>query len=247
MIPKVIHYCWLSKDPIPQNLQDCMASWKRYLPDYEFILWNFDRFDKKSSIWVKEAFKKKKYAFAADYIRLYAIFNYGGFYLDMDVEVLKSFNDLLNLKTAISWQKECDGFEVAAFGAEKGCQWIKHCLDYYENRHFKLPKGQIDNKPLPNIVEDIIKEKNYNIKTYSNISTLQEMDNTFPVLSDDFFSPKSYITKEIHITPNTYTIHHFAGSWVNEDDNKPFIERFWKRYHLPNTNIRLKLKKLFHL
>lgn len=80
MIPKTIHYCWLSGDPIPQDLLRCMESWQRVLPDYEFKLWNFNVFPKNSSLWVKQAFDAKKYAFAADYIRLYAVYNYGGIY-----------------------------------------------------------------------------------------------------------------------------------------------------------------------
>ena len=96
MIPKIIHYCWLSNDPIPENLQSYLKTWKEKLPDYEFILWNFNRFEKSSSKWVAQAFDNKKYAFAADYIRLFAVYNFGGFYLDMDIQVLKSFDDLLN-------------------------------------------------------------------------------------------------------------------------------------------------------
>mgnify|MGYP003165749213 FL=1 len=69
MIPKVIHYCWLSGDPIPEKLQRCMDSWKKFLPDYEFVLWDLERFDIKTSQWVKEAFEARKYAFAADYMR----------------------------------------------------------------------------------------------------------------------------------------------------------------------------------
>ena len=68
MIPKIIHYCWLSNDPIPQKLKECMETWKEKLPDYEFILWNFDRFDKNSSIWVQQAFDNKKYAFKLRYL-----------------------------------------------------------------------------------------------------------------------------------------------------------------------------------
>ena len=116
MIPKIIHYCWLSNDPIPSNIQHYMDSWKKYLPDYEFIHWNFDKFDKSSSRWVSEAFDNKKYAFAADYIRLYALYHYGGIYLDMDVEVLKSFNPFLSLQTMMGWQYgKGKGLEVAAF------------------------------------------------------------------------------------------------------------------------------------
>ena len=104
MIPKIIHYCWLSNDPIPQKLKECMETWKEKLPDYEFILWNFDRFDKNSSIWVQQAFDNKKYAFAADYIRLFAIYNYGGIYMDMDIEVLKDFESLLNQNLMIAYE-----------------------------------------------------------------------------------------------------------------------------------------------
>ena len=81
MIPKIIHYCWLSNDPIPDDLKKCMDSWKEKLPDYEVMLWNFDRFPKTKSQWVSDAFDNKKYAFAADYIRLNALYNYGGIYL----------------------------------------------------------------------------------------------------------------------------------------------------------------------
>lgn len=78
MIPKVIHYCWLSDEPYPDGILACIYSWKKYLPDYEFKLWNFKCFDIDSSQWVKTAFYAGKYAFASDYIRAYALYNYGG-------------------------------------------------------------------------------------------------------------------------------------------------------------------------
>ena len=89
MIPKVIHYCWLSDDPMPEESIRYIESWKKILTDYEFVLWDKNRFDIESVLWVKEAYYQKKYAFAADYIRLYAVYNYGGIYLDTDVEVVK--------------------------------------------------------------------------------------------------------------------------------------------------------------
>lgn len=119
MIPKIIHYCWLSKDPIPKDMQMFIDGWYEKLPDYEFMLWDFNRFDIHSSQWVKEAFSKKKYAFAADYIRLYALYNYGGIYMDMDVEVLKSFDPFLKLKTMICFENSKQGLEMATFGVEK--------------------------------------------------------------------------------------------------------------------------------
>ena len=118
MIPKIIHYCWLSKDPIPKDMQMFIDGWYEKLPDYEFMLWDFNRFDIHSSQWVKEAFSKKKYAFAADYIRLYALYNYGGIYMDMDVEVLKSFDPFLKLKTMICFENSKQGLELLEWKKE---------------------------------------------------------------------------------------------------------------------------------
>ena len=97
MIPKILHLCWLSGDAYPAKIAKCIDSWKRVLPDYDIILWDTKRFPLSQSQWVREAFEKKKYAFAADYIRFYALYTMGGIYLDSDVEVLKSFDDLLDL------------------------------------------------------------------------------------------------------------------------------------------------------
>ena len=109
MIPKIIHFCWLSDDPYPQEIQRCLDSWKEILPDYEIWKWDRKRFDINSVPWTKEAFESKKYAFAADYIRLYALYNYGGIYLDSDVLMYKSFNPLLNLPYFIGSGAEVRG------------------------------------------------------------------------------------------------------------------------------------------
>ena len=95
MIPKVIHFCWLSGETYPELVCKCIKSWELILPDYEIILWDTQKIDIHSNLWLEQSFKKKKYAFAADYIRFYALYYYGGIYLDADVEVLKSFNPLL--------------------------------------------------------------------------------------------------------------------------------------------------------
>lgn len=222
-----------------------MESWRKFLPDYEFVLWNFKRFNKKSSVWVQEAFKKKKYAFAADYIRLYAVYNYGGFYLDTDVEIIKSFNELLNLKTAICWQDGHEGFEAACFGAEKGAEWIRVCLDYYKEKHFINSNGGMELKPLPNIMEDCLKEKNFIIKNASSVHEAFEnpTKKELSVFPSFFFSPKSYKTGHIIITDQTYSIHHFAGSWLKSNGDISSLAKIWKFFHLPDTKIRKKIKK----
>lgn len=96
MIPKKIHYCWLSEDKLSDFALKCMSTWKNVLPDYEIKLWNTKNFDIKSVPFVEQAYKMRKWAFAADYIRLYAVYNEGGIYLDSDAYVIKSFNDFLH-------------------------------------------------------------------------------------------------------------------------------------------------------
>ena len=200
MIPKIIHYCWLSNDPYPEELVRCMETWKQRLPDYEFMLWNFDSFEKSSSKWVEQAFDNKKYAFAADYIRLFAVYHYGGIYMDMDIEVLKSFNDLLDSDLMMAYENdEKSGIEAGCFGAEKNNPIIKECLDYYTNRNFVKEDGSFDIIPLPKIM----------IKTTKKYPELK--------IRDRFsFTCKSYQTGQITTNESSYAIHNFAGSWTTK-------------------------------
>lgn len=225
MIPKLIHYCWLSGDPVPANLQRYMDSWRTNLSDYSFIKWDFSRFDINSSIWVREAYEKKKYAFAADYIRIFALYTMGGIYLDMDVEVLKSFNDLLDRREILGYESGSGKPEVAAFGAEKGCEWLKPCMDYYKDRHFIKEDGTYDELPLPQIIDNILFEKGIPLWQCNNINETAP-ENTIAILPCDYFSPKSYKTGKIVTTINTYSIHHFSGSWLPL--NERIEHRLWQ-------------------
>ena len=209
MIPKIIHYCWLSNDPIPKDLKKYMKSWKEKLYDYEFILWDLNRFDLNRSLWVKQAFEAKKYAFAADYIRLYAVYNYGGIYIDMDVEVIKSFNDLLRNDYILGYEA-AKGLEAGVFGAPKKAPWVKEVLEYYTSKEFALPNGLYNDTPLPIIMDEVL---NADYITNKKIVPLPT----------DFLTAKSYKTGKITITPNTYTIHHFAGSWKSWDEKMKII------------------------
>lgn len=204
MIPKIIHYCWLSNDPIPEEFQKYMESWKKYLIGYEFKLWNFDIFDKESSLWVSQAFDAKKYAFATDFIRLYAVYNYGGIYMDMDVEVLKPFDDLLDRDLFFGYETSTPPrLEAGCFGATKGNLFIGECLKYYDNRPFIQEDGTFDTLVLPKIITPIYKKL---VKAEP--------------FTTDFFTAKSYRTGEITTTKKTYTIHHFAGSWLEDREAK---------------------------
>jgi mannosyltransferase OCH1-like enzyme len=224
MIPKIIHYCWLGNDPYPEKIQMCIDSWKKHLLDYEFILWNFDRFDINSSLWVKQAFEAKKYAFATDYIRLYALYNCGGIYLDMDVEVIKPFDDLLYLPYFLGRENSDNGIvvEAATFGSTKGCFWIGKCLEYYRKREFVIGFGKYDMRPLPSIILSVINE-NFALQPINSIKEIVDNKKEVYILPIDYFSPKKwYDPNFLDKTINTYSIHHFAGSWTK---NKTLFEK----------------------
>ena len=227
-IPKIIHYCWLSADPFPQNVEKCIASWQQHLPDYELMLWDLNRFPLEKNIWVKQAFESKKYAFAADYIRLYAIYHYGGVYFDTDVEVVKNFDDLLHLPYFIGTEGY-EMLEAGVFGAEKGMNWVKHCLDYYDNKIFVNEDGSFNTQTLPSIMgKQISKNRKLTIFTKEQWNNLdfnnQEKLYVFP---RDFFSAKEMGTGQLLVSENTYSIHHFAMSWIPKKDR--FLSDFKRK------------------
>ncbi len=196
MIPKIIHYCWLSGDPYPTLVAKCIQSWKTILPDYELMLWDTTKIDINSNIWLKQSYDVHKYAFAADYIRFYALYHYGGIYLDADVEVLRSFNTLLDKGTFIGEEASGD-IEAAVIGVEKHSPWIKQCLDYYIDRPFVRADGSFDMRPVPLLVSKVLQNH-------------PEID----ICPYTYFSPKDYNIKRLDVTPDTYCIHHFDGKWV---------------------------------
>jgi len=220
MIPKKVHYCWLSGDPFPDSIAQHMATWKAKLPDYEFILWDTTRFDLDSNIWVKQAFESKKYAFAADYIRLYAVYNFGGIYMDTDVEVVKSFDKLLDLPYFVGTEGE-GIIEAGIFGAEKGTAWLKDCLSHYDGRAFAKSDGSLDILTLPRIMVSAIEK--------TRIITELPEDEIFKVLSNDVsdklyvfpkeaFCAKNHGTGVVTKTKHTYAVHHFAMSWMSKKE-----------------------------
>lgn len=245
MIPKIIHYCWLSNDPIPQDLQDYMSSWKKYLPDYEFIHWNFDRFPRGKSKWVDDAFDNKKYAFAADYIRLYALYTYGGIYLDMDVEIIKPYDDMLTLPTMMGFENSKEpGLEVAAFGVEKKSPWVKMCLDHYDQRNFVNSDGSFNDQPLPGVIKHLLQQNGYKLMNVSSLEEAKKITGmTIPVFPMEFFSPKNHVTGKIEKSQRTYTIHHFAGSW--EPLWQQYEKKFWHFLGIRDMRVLLRIKNLF--
>lgn len=223
MIPKIIHLCWLSGDPYPEKIAKCISTWKKHLPDYEIMLWDTNRFDVNSTLWTRQAFEAKKYAFVSDYIRFYAVFNYGGIYLDSDVELLKSFNDLLDLPYFVGREANNEYLEVAAFGAEKGNKWVKSCLDWYDNRPFINEDGSLKTIPCPSILTSFLKEK-FVLKSISSIQEFSSDMQSICIFPNCFFCSHQLLqhtsrksTLEYSVTSESYCVHHFANTWIPFD------------------------------
>ncbi|MDR2659967.1 MAG: glycosyl transferase [Spirochaetaceae bacterium] len=218
MIPKIIHYCWLSGDPVPEDYKRCMETWKLKLPDYEFILWDTGRFDINSVLWVKQAFEVTMYACASDYIRLYAVYTHGGIYLDMDMEVIKRFDELLNSGLMLAYENHISrNVEAGCFGAEKGHPYIKKCMEYFEGRSFfdpsllqrilAMPKAERHKFINPMILPEVMRN------AAGNFFKKDE----FHFYPCDYFTAKNIVTGKIQNTENTFTIHHFATQYHSEE------------------------------
>ncbi|WP_394186452.1 glycosyltransferase family 32 protein [Metabacillus halosaccharovorans] len=207
-IPKVIHYCWFGYKEKPEIVKKCITSWYINLPGYEIREWNEQNFDINSNIYIKEAYNSKKFAFVSDYVRVYALYNYGGIYLDTDVEVLKPFNDLLHHDSFWGFEQE-NYIATSTIGASKGNQLIKLFLDSYKEKEFIKDDGSYDDLTnvavITKILENIGLKKNGELQSFDKIGTF------YP---QTYFSPYDYINCRKLITENTYTIHHFYKSWL---------------------------------
>ena len=128
MIPKIIHYCWFGRNPLPPLALKCIASWKKFFPDYEIKEWNEDNFDVNMIPYTKEAYEAKKWAFVSDYFRMEKVAEYGGIYFDTDVELMRNPSILL-LDPAFFAFETCDAVNAAIFGA----------IPHHKNEVFAFP------------------------------------------------------------------------------------------------------------
>lgn len=229
MIPKIIHLCWLSGDPYPADISRCLATWREQLPDYEVRVWDTKAFDIASTTWTRQAFEARKYAFAADYIRLYALYNFGGIYLDADVIVYKPFDELLSLPYFIG-HDQIRGFEAAVIGAEKGCPWIKDILDTYVGRAFIQADGSCDMLPLPCRFHAVLTARGYRFTRLRQVMPYTLTPRHLFVFDGDFFNSRNAV--EVRRTPKSFCAHNYAGSWQKAGG------RSYKRY-IPKWLLRL--------
>lgn len=241
MIPEKIHYCWFGGNPLPELAQKCIASWQKFLPDYEIIRWDESNYDVNKIPYIREAYAAKKYAFVSDYARFDILYHHGGLYFDTDVEIVK---DMTNIIAEGSFMG-CESREAnnlinsgLGLGATQGLPVIKEILEDYHQRHFLKEDGSYDYTTIVDIVSEIFKKYGFE----SQEQKIQKIANT-TIYPAEFFAPKNYITNKTSITPNTYSIHHYDGSWVPlKAKTSKFFSLFAMK--LIGTEHTLRLKKL---
>ena len=231
MIPKKIHYCWFGGNPLPEMAQRCIASWKKYCPDYEIIEWNESNFDLNCCEYVKQAYEAKKWAFVSDVARLYALVNYGGIYMDTDVEVIKPLDDILECE-AVSGFERVDAIPTGLMGCEAQNRMFREFLEEYNTAQFIKEDGSLD------ITTNVTRITDACLKYGLVLNNEKQTVNTFTLFPKDYFCPKDPITKQLKITENTYTIHHFDGSWLAPED------RLTTQYHSQLLKIKFMPFKL---
>lgn len=228
MIPKIIHYCWLSGDPFPPEIKKCMRTWKKVMPDYEWKLWSLENFDLASAPqFVRDAVKARKWAFAADYIRMYALYTEGGFYLDSDVKVLKRFDDFLDYqfissvehhpsqleKTGSIHAITADGtrqgqeyisgmqIQAAVMGAQAGCPFVKEVLDWYQSKTFSDTLS-------PDMFSPLIYARIAEKYGFRYVDADQDLDGSMKIFRSEIFAGNKH-----EVTSASYVIHLCAHSW----------------------------------
>lgn len=204
-----IHYCWFGSSPKGAKIISCIQSWKKFHPEAEIIEWNENNFDVSICDYVQEAYSRKKYAFVSDYCRYYVLYHFGGIYLDTDVELIKSLSDLPEAFVGF----ETGGRFVASGlirAAPKNDRICKELLDSFHSDSFVLSDGNLN-------LETVCLRETKILSRYGLVpnNKFQIICNTH-VFPSDFFCPYDNSCNELNITSNTYSIHHYLGSWLNE-------------------------------
>ena len=244
MIPKIIHYCWFGRGKKPELAEKCIASWKKYLPNYQIIEWNEDNTDIEHEItYVQEAYNAKKYAFVSDYIRLKALRDYGGIYFDTDYEIIKPIDSLIASGSLVTGFESSRSILTAMIAVEKENPIIDEFVSCYNELHFKQSDGSFDMTPINVRFSRLLEKYGVDLEKYGyqniNMQTV-----IYPVEVLCGFDVENWHEK---ITENTYGVHHMSNSWATPEMKK-HVKRiqFWQKILGYDKYDRLKntLKKL---
>ena len=207
-IPKVIHYCWFGGNPLPPLAKKCIASWKKFCPDYEIICHDESLFDVSQNRYAREAYDAKKWAFVSDYARLKILYDHGGIYLDTDVELLKPLDDLLE-EGFLGFDDNGVIATGLGFACEAGNPLIGALLADYEEIPFLLPDGKFDLTPCPDRNAKVLRAMGLDTSVQSQVFC------GIRLYPEEYFCPMKYVSGKLRVTENTYSIHYFSASWIS--------------------------------
>lgn len=222
MIPKKIHYCWFGGNEFSAKAKKCINSWKKFCPDYEIVEWNESNYDINQNPYTQFTYQNKKYAFLSDYARLQIIYNEGGIYFDVDVEVIRSLDDLLQYKAFFGFETDQFVNTGVGFGAEKYNKLVENMIREYDI----LLDGNHGTIGCPILNTEALKKNGLVLNGKNQII------GDGIIFSPEYFNPYDDPTGRLNITEETYSIHWFAKSWLSKKDivrsklTKPFHRIF---------------------
>ena len=194
MIPKIIHYCWFGKKSKPTKTEEYISSWKKYCPDYEIREWNESNFDINENAYCREAYEAQKWAFVTDYVRLKVLYEYGGIYMDTDVEVVKNL-DSLCVYDAVSGYESNTSISTGTMVSCQHNEWIGMLLDSYVDRHFIQKNGNMDTTTNVKTITSLTSEK-YHLKLNGELTFF---GNNMVILPFDYLCAKSWKNGKVTI------------------------------------------------
>jgi len=250
MIPKVIHYCWFGRNPLPESAVKCIESWRKHMPDYEIKEWNEDNFDVNLIPFTAEAYSVRKYAFVSDFARFWILYHYGGVYFDTDVEVIRPIDDIVEKGAFMGVEVMCTvhprdliGFPMVApglgIGASAGMGFYKKVIDFYSNYHFLRDDGTIIGGTVVAHTTRLLVNEGLQKR-----ADLQEVAGIW-IYPEDYFNPFDDITGRLNKTERTRSIHWYARSWQQQSHFRIWLSRMSHRF-LGLKIYKLK-KKLYYM
>ena len=246
-IPKIIHYCWFGRNPLPESAVKCIESWRKYMPDYEIREWNEDNFDVNIIPYTAEAYSVGKYAFVSDYASFWILYRYGGIYFDTDVEVIKPIDDIVAKGPFMGIEVMCRvipddlvGYPMIApglgIGATVGMDFYRKMLNFYSGLHFLRDDGSIiEGTVVSHTTRMLVKEGLHKSPEMQQIAGIW----IYPI---DYFNPFDDITGRLKKTENTRSIHWYARTWIKYNPYRLWLSRMSHRvFGLSLFKLRRKL------
>lgn len=245
MIPKLIHYCWFGRNPLPESAKKCIASWRKFLPDYEIIEWNEDNFDVNSIPYTAQAYEAKKYAFVSDYARFKILYEHGGVYFDTDVEVIRPMDDIIARGPFMGFEINPDvNRPYGAVNPGVGLAAIPmmpiyaELLDIYSKLSFLNPDGSQNNTTIVAYTTDVLAK--FGLQSQGGIQSVSGI----VIYPSDYFNPLDDLTGKLNKTENTRSIHWFSKSWLKVSPWRTHISRLSHRVF--GVHFVSRLKQIFN-